>query len=322
MAEVLSFYQALPKAELHVHLEGSLTPELLCELEPSLSPEEIEERYRATGDFAGFLEAFKWALDRLPTHVEYVLVLRRLLQTLEAENVQYAEITISAGVILRRRQDFETIFALLCKEARSWSVQVRWILDAVRQFGPVEAMAVAELAAAHRKDGVVAFGLGGDEQAGPVEWFAEVLQYARGQGLHLTIHAGETSGPRSVWGALELGAERIGHGVSAAQDPALLEELRRRNIPIEVCLTSNVATGAVADLSVHPLPRFLEAGVPVVLNTDDPGLFRTTLAREYELAASRFGLGLEDLRRLADNGFRYAFDFKPRVPVEPAATRS
>jgi len=322
MAEVQDFYQALPKAELHLHLEGSLTPEMLCALEPSLSPEEIEQRYRATGDFASFLEAFKFGLDHLPTYAEYVLVLRRLLDRLEAENVPYAEITLSAGVILRRRQDFERIFSALREEAGGSKVQVRWILDAVRQFGPAEAMAVAELAAAHREDGVVAFGIGGDEQAGPVEWFAEVFQYVRRHGLHLTIHAGETSGPRSVWGALELGAERIGHGVSAAQDSALLAELRRRDVPIEVCLTSNVATGAVADLSAHPLPRFLEAGVPVVLNSDDPGLFRTTLAREYELAARHFGLGPEDLQRLADNSFRYAFDFKPSAPVEPAATRS
>jgi adenosine deaminase/aminodeoxyfutalosine deaminase len=321
MAEVGDFYQALPKAELHLHLEGSLTPATLRELEPSLSAEEIESNYRTSGDFSSFLRAYVWALGFLRTPDDYALVLRRLLERLEAENVQYAEITISAGVILRRGQDFEAIFSALCKECTSSPVQVRWILDAVRQFGAAEAMAVAELAAAYRDRGVVAFGIGGDELAGPVEWFAEVFRYARREGLHLTIHAGETAGPRSIWGALELGAERIGHGVTAAEDPELLTALRERNVPLEVCLTSNVATGAVRDLSSHPLPRFLEAGVPVVLNTDDPGLFGVTLTHEYELAASRFGLRESDLQRLAENGFRYAFDFKP-AQAEPDARRS
>lgn len=321
MADVKAFYQALPKAELHLHLEGSLTPETLREIEPSLTGEEIRERYSPGGDFAGFLAAFIWVLGFLRGPEEYALAARRLLERLAAENVLYAEITLSAGVMLRRKQDFGAIFSALRREAASSAVEVRWILDAVRQFGAAEAMAVAELAAAHRHDGVVAFGIGGDEQAGPVDWFAEVFRYVQREGLHLTVHAGETGGPESVRRAVELGAERIGHGVTAIQDPSLLRLLRERGIALEVCLSSNVATGAVSGLPAHPLPAFLRAGVPVTLNTDDPGLFGTTLSAEYELAARQFGLGEEQMRRVAENGFRYAFDFRPPARAGSGATR-
>lgn len=310
MAEVESFYQDLPKAELHLHLEGSLAPETLMELDPSLSRSEIAARYRPRGDFLGFLDSFTWALRLLRGPAEYALAARRLLARLASENVRYAEITISAGVILRRKQDFEAIFKALCAEAAASPVRVRWIPDAVRQFGPLEAMPVAELAVAHARDGVVAFGLGGDEAAGPVKQFREVFAYVRRHGLHLTVHAGEIVGPESVWGALEAGAERIGHGVRAIEDPALVAWLRDHEIPLEVCLSSNLATGAVSSLSEHPLRRFYEAGVPVVLNTDDPGLFGATLSGEYELAARWFGFTHDELRRLAQNGFRYAFDWR------------
>ncbi len=320
MAEVGAFYQALPKAELHLHLEGSLTLETIREIEPSLAQEEIRRHYRTSGDFASFLASFVWVLGFLRGPREYALAARRLLERLAAENVRYAEITLSAGVMLRRKQDFDAIFGALRREAEVSPVQVRWILDAVRQFGAAEAMAVAELAAAYRDQGVVAFGIGGDEQAGPVDWFAEVFRYAQRASLHLTVHAGEFAGADSVRRAVELGAERIGHGVHAIEDPSVVRLLSERGIPLEICLSSNVATGAAPRLADHPLPEFLRAGVPVTLNTDDPGLFGTTLSAEYELAARQFALVDEQIRQIAANGFRYAFDFKPPVQAGSDAT--
>ncbi|MCS7316297.1 MAG: adenosine deaminase [Bryobacterales bacterium] len=316
-----SVYQKLPKAELHLHLEGSLTPETLLEIEPSLDAEEIRRRYRMRGAFEGFLATFVWTLGFLRGPQEYALAARRLLERLAAENVLYAEITLSAGAILRRKQDFGSIFRAVRREAEASALQVRWILDAVRQFGASEAMAVAELAAAHRREGVVAFGIGGDELAGPVEWFDRVFRYARREGLHLTVHAGETGGPDSVRRAIELGAERIGHGVRAVEDPSLVRLLAERGIPLEICLSSNAATGAVRDLAAHPLREFLRAGVPVTLNTDDPGLFGTTLSAEYELAARVFGLGEAEIGQIAANAFRYAFDFRPPARAGPGARR-
>src|SRR5690606_14267347 len=144
----------------------------------------------------------------------------------EAQNVRYAEITISAGVILWKGREFAPIFDALQAEAVRSPVKVRWVLDAIRQLGAEHAIEVAKLAAERVSEGVAAFGIGGDEGRGPVEWFGGVFQFARDAGLHLTIHAGETAGPESVWGAVRLGAERIGHGIRAAEDPALLDYLR------------------------------------------------------------------------------------------------
>jgi len=186
-------------------------------------------------------------------------------------------------------------------------VEVRWILDAVRQFGAEHAMQVAELAAERVGKGVVAFGIGGSEERGPAEWFTEVYGFAKSAGLRLTAHAGESAGPESVWAALRLGAERIGHGIAAADDPALMRHLRERDIPLEVCITSNVVTGVVKRVEDHPVRRLYDAGVPITLNTDDPAMFGCMLVGEYRLAARQFGFSEGELRGIAENGFRYRF---------------
>jgi aminodeoxyfutalosine deaminase len=295
---------SLPKAELHLHLEGSVEPATLAELAPGIEP----ARYQFT-DFAGFIESFKWVTSHLREPGDYGLITRRLIESLERQNVRYAEITLSAGVALWRKQDFGAIYESVRKAAASSSVTVFWILDAIRHFGPEPAMEVARLAAEHVNDGVVAFGIGGDEARGPAEWFRDVFAFARAHGLRLTAHAGETCGPESVWQAVEIGAERIGHGISSVQDPALLRHLRDQGIPLEVCISSNVATGAVASLAAHPVRRIYDAGVPIVLNSDDPAMFGTTLTREYELARDQFGFSERELRELAENSFRHAFRY-------------
>jgi len=296
----------LPKAELHLHLEGSVTPDLMRELAPALSTEEIQGRF-GFRTFAGFLECYKWVVEHLRCPEDYALVARRLLASLERQNVRYAEITLSAGVVLWKKQEFAPIYDALHREASASSVAVRWNLDAIRHFGAEHARQVAELAAERVSTGVVSFGIGGDEVRGPAEWFTEVFEFAKARGLRVTAHAGETAGPESVWGALRLGAERIGHGIRAVDDPALTRYLCDHNIPLEICISSNVATGAVESLRAHPVRRLYEAGVPIVLNTDDPGLFNTTLEREYDLAVSEFGFSEAELAQIAENGFRYAF---------------
>ncbi len=294
------------KAELHLHLEGSVTPETMHELAPEASAEEIEARYSFT-DFAGFLQCFIFIGKHLTTPEHYALITRRLLERLRSENVTYAEITLAAGVVLWKKLEFAPIYDAVKRAADESGVKVFWNLDAVRHFGADHAMEVARLAAGLVDDGVISFGIGGDEERGPANWFTDVYRFARERGLRLTAHAGETVGAASVWSALELGAERIGHGIRSADDPGLLRHLRDRNIPLEICISSNVATGAVPSLASHPVRRIYDAGVPITLNTDDPGIFRTTLNAEYELAAKEFGFSDAELRGIAQNGFRYAF---------------
>jgi adenosine deaminase/aminodeoxyfutalosine deaminase len=303
------FLADVPKAELHLHLEGSVEPETLYELDPSSSMEEYRALYHYT-DFDAFLRAFASVGKRLRTPQDYALITRRLLGRLEAQNVRYAEIIIAAGVVLWKEQDFAPIFEAIRAAAGDSAVQVRWILDAVRQFGVEPAMQVAALASERLDEGVVALGIGGSEERGPASWFHDVFAFAKRQGLHLHAHAGESMGPGSIWDALALGAERIGHGIAAVGDPALMRHLRERDIPLEICITSNLVTGVVPRMEDHPVRRLFDAGVPIVLNSDDPAMFRCSLAGEYRLAAERFGFTEAELRRIAENGFRYAFGWR------------
>jgi adenosine deaminase/aminodeoxyfutalosine deaminase len=300
------FLSEMPKAELHVHLEGAVEPETLHELDPATPVEEFRALY-SYEDFEDFLKAFGAVGKCLRTPEDYALVTRRLLERLAAENVRYAEIILAAGVVLWKGQEFAPIFDAVRDAAAGSPVEARWILDAVRQFPVEQAHQVAELAAERMDRGVVAFGIGGSEERGPAEWFTEVFAFAKSAGLRLVAHAGESTGPESVWAALKLGAERIGHGIAAVHDPALIEHLREHDIPLEISITSNVATGVVKRIEEHPLRRLYDAGVPIVLNTDDPAMFACTLTGEYHLAARHFGFSEPELRGIAENGFRYAF---------------
>ncbi len=300
------FLVEVPKAELHLHLEGSVEPETLYELDPSTPLEEFRALYYYS-DFDAFLRAFGVVGKRLRSPEAYGLIARRLLERLAAQNVRYAEIIVSAGVVLWKEQDFAAIFECLREAAAASPVEVRWILDAVRQFGVEPAMQVAELAAERVGQGVIGFGIGGSEERGPAKWFGEVFAFAKTSGLHLTAHAGEGTSAQSVWDALELGAERIGHGISAVHDEALMRHLRDRDIPLEVCITSNLVTGVVKRVQDHPVRQLFDAGVPIVLNSDDPAMFRCTLVGEYQLARREFGFTDAELRGLVANSFRYAF---------------
>jgi adenosine deaminase/aminodeoxyfutalosine deaminase len=296
----------VPLAELHLHLEGSVEVETLLELDPSLTRDEIAKATAYT-TFEGFIQSYIWVNRKLNSPEHYALIARRLFEKLASEGVVYAEVTISLGVILWKQQDFAPIYAAVQREAELSKVRVRWILDATRQFGVHAAKPVFDLAADLVNEGVVAIGLGGFEAGGPARWYADLYKEARDRGLHLLCHAGETTDATSVWEAIEIGAERIGHGIRAIEDPALVEHLRDKKIPLEICITSNLRTGAVPTLKDHPVRKLYDAGVPITLNTDDPALFECTLPGEYELARHEFGFTEEEIAGLVKNSFSYAF---------------
>jgi adenosine deaminase/aminodeoxyfutalosine deaminase len=320
-AELDSFIRQLPKVELHLHLEGSVEPQTLLEISRSKGRLEKETRdwisertrqgyrYRT---FQDFLQAFKLVTLLLETPDDYAVATTRLIERLANQNVRYAEIIFAAGVVLWKKQPLEAIFEAVASAARAaqkaFGVRVQWIFDAIRHFGAEHTREVLRWAERCRPLGVVALGIGGDESRGPAELFTEVFREARAMGLHGVAHAGEACGPESVRKAVELlRAERIGHGLTAAQDPAMLALLRDRRIPIEVCPTSNVATGVLARIEDHPLLQFLEAGLVVTLNTDDPAMFNTSLVDEYSLVARTFNLSREQILRLCQNAIRAAF---------------
>jgi aminodeoxyfutalosine deaminase len=322
-SEPSSFILSLPKAELHLHLEGSIQPSTLLELRQrhgmdGASLAEVDQLYNYA-DFKGFLSAFKDVTGHLRAPEDYELITYRLMERLKLQNVLHAEVIVSVGVCLWREQDFVTIFDGMergrARGEKDFGISLLWIFDAVRQFGAEKAQSVLDLAIQFRDRNVVAFGIGGDEIAGPPEWFAGVYARAAEHGLHLTAHAGESAGPESIWGALNLKAERIGHGLTAGQDPELIEELAERQVPIEICVSSNLRTGCCADLAQHPVRRYFDAGLMLTVNSDDPAMFRTSLAGEYALVQETFGFSDEHLRELARNSFEASF-LPPEKKIE------
>jgi aminodeoxyfutalosine deaminase len=309
-----AFIRQLPKAELHLHLEGAVEPSTLLELrkmhgDPT-TLEETQGLFRYT-DFGSFLMAFRDVSAHLRGPEDYELATYRLMQQLKKDNVLHAEVYVAVGVCLYRKQDFAAIFEGLergrKRGERDFGVSLLWIFDATRHFGVEAAQTVFELAVQYQERNVVGIGIGGDEVKAPPELFRGVYEYAEDHGLRLTAHAGETAPAESIWGALNLHAERIGHGLTAAQDEDLMEELAYRQVPVEICITSNLRTGVCKAVGEHPVKNYFDRGLMVTLNTDDPALFGTTLSREYQLAQETFGFTDEHLRELARNSFEASF---------------
>lgn len=315
--DLSAFIAALPKVELHLHLVGSASPATILELarrHPDggvpTDPDRLVDFY-VFRDFPHFIDVYKQVALLIRTPDDVVALIAGLARDAAASNVRYAEVTVTVATHLSVGMTEEEVSDALTTgravAAREFGVELNWIFDiATRQRYMAEQ--TMEFAIDYRPDGTVALGLAGPEVDAPRTMFREYFTRARDAGLHRVIHAGETTGPDEVWAAIrELGAERIGHGVSAADDPALLDYLRDNDIPLEVCPTSNLCTRAVTDLAAHPLPVLLRHGVPVTLSTDDPGMFGTSLNHEYALAADAFDLGTAELAELARTGIRAAY---------------
>ena len=314
----IEFIRRLPKAELHLHLEGTVSAETLVELShrhdgTPLTLDEAEALYHYT-DFTGFLMAFKAVTERLQTAEDYELIAWRMLERLARQGVVHAEVYVSVGVVYYwRRVEFEPLFEGMerarVRAEREFGITAYWIFDAVRHFGPEEAAKVFHKAAEMRRmhPSIIGIGIGGDERRTGSEPFRELYAEARQAGLRLTAHAGETVGPEGIWGALNIGAERIGHALSAIDDHELMDVLARRQVPLEICISSNVRTGCCPRIEDHPVRRYFDSRLLVTLNSDDPVMFGSDLENEYLLAQEQFDFTEEHLRELAANSIEASF---------------
>ena len=311
-----TFIAGLPKAELHVHHVGSASPRVvaaLAERHPGTvpaDPEALRDFYRFR-DFAHFIEVYLAVVDLVRDAEDVRVLTYEVAADLAAQQVRYAELTLTPYTSVRAGVPVEA-FVEAVEDARvaaerDHGIVLRWVYDVPGEFGVAAAAAtVAYLPVS--PPSLVGFGLGGPEVGVPRAPFRPFFDQARAAGLHSVPHAGETTGPQTVWDALrELGAERIGHGTSLVQDPDLLAHVVEHRVPIEVCPTSNVATGAVARLEDHPVRELYAAGAVVTINSDDPPMFGTTLNREYEIAADLLGLDEAGVAELARTAVRSSF---------------
>ena len=331
--------QFVPKAELHLHLRGAMPLPVLTELlnrhdlqsalagvpeskraifasyeniRPFLVPRRrwsVKDakclfRYR---DFLNFLYTFSFTGLLFHTADDLRLLIGGVLDELARQRIVYAEICISAIEYVARGILLREVVACLEEATEHPGTRVQWIVDLVRDFGPESALTHLRELVSLRSSAVIGITLGGSEDCFAASEFREVYALARERGLRLSVHAGEALGPESVWEALEaLRPERIGHGVRAIEDPALVAHLAAEQVPLEVCPTSNVFTGAYPSLDAHPVRALFEAGVPITINSDDPAFFDTTLGDEYACLPA-LGFTDRDVLELLRNGFRYAF---------------
>lgn len=325
------FIEGLPKAELHVHHVGSASPRIVAELAarhpdgPVPSDPDALRRFYEFRDFAHFIDVYLAVVDLVRTADDVRMLTYEVAREMaEAQHLRYAELTctpytsVARGIAIEAYT--EAIEDARVAAERDFGLVLRWVYDIPGESGIPAADATLSYALDHRTEALVGFGLGGPEIGVPRPQFQPHFDTARAAGLHSVPHAGETTGPETVWDAVRLlGAERIGHGTSAAQDPALLAHLAEQGIALEVCPTSNLATRAVARLEDHPLPAFVEAGVTVVIGSDDPPMFATSLNREYEVAAGLLDLDQAGVAELARAAVRASFapaDVRDRVLAE------
>jgi aminodeoxyfutalosine deaminase len=312
-----AFIAGLPKAELHVHHVGSASPRIVSELaarHPGTVPSDLEElkAFFDFQDFAHFIQVYLAVVGLIREPEDIRLLTYEVAREMAGQNIRYAELTctpytsVMAGVPIEAY--VEAIESARIDADRDLNVTLRWIFDIPGEFGVPAADATLEAAVKHGPSSLIGFGLGGPEIGVARPQFKPHFDAARAHGLHSVPHAGETTGPETVWDSIrDLGADRIGHGTSSTQDPALVEYLVEHQIALEVCPTSNIATRAVPSLAEHPLRRMYDAGALVTINSDDPPMFGTTLNREYEIATELLGLDESGIAALAKNAVRASF---------------
>ncbi|MFE7314858.1 adenosine deaminase [Streptomyces sp. NPDC057555] len=318
MSDLDAFIAGLPKAELHVHHVGSASPRIVAELAARYpdsavprDPEALAD-YFTFRDFAHFIDVYLSVVDLIRDAEDIRLLTYEIARDMARQQIRYAELTLTPFSSTRRGIP-DVAYVEAIEDARKAAeselgVVLRWCFDIPGEAGLESAEETTRIACALQPEGLVSFGLGGPEIGVPRPQFKPYFDRALAIGLHSVPHAGETTGPGTVWDALTaLRAERIGHGTSAVQDPALLAHLAEHRIPLEVCPTSNIATRAVPTLAEHPLKQMVDAGVLVTINSDDPPMFGTDLNTEYAIAARLLELDTTGLAALAKNAVTASF---------------
>ncbi|HEX3127010.1 MAG TPA: adenosine deaminase [Thermoanaerobaculia bacterium] len=313
-----AFLRRMPKVELHVHLEGSMRPHVLLELArrngvdlPANDEEGLRRWFRFT-DFGHFVQVYLTCSRALRNPEDFQLLVLDFLEMQAGQSILYTEahFTISTHLANGGNGDeiLDALEQAMAEGERRYGARLRLITDIVRNVGVPGADRTLEWALAAKDRGVVALGLSGFEARCRNEPFQEHFETAAREGLHRVAHAGEHAGPGSIRSVLEIcGAERIGHGVRAVEDPALVEELRARQIPLEVCPSSNICLGVFPDMASHSFDRLYRSGVPVSVNSDDPAFFDTDLSREYLHLHETFGYTPAELAGLSLAGLRQSF---------------
>jgi adenosine deaminase/aminodeoxyfutalosine deaminase len=317
--ELDTFIAGLPKAELHVHHVGSASPQTVAQLAarhagstPVPADADLLADYFTFTDFAHFIEVYLSVVDLIRDAEDIWTLTYEIARDMAAQQIRYAELTLTPYSSIARGIAAEA-YCEAVEDARrraraDHGVELAWCFDIPGEAGVPSADLTLDVALRLRPEGLVSFGLGGPERGVPRAQFAPHFAAARAAGLRSVPHAGESTGPESIWSALtDLGAERIGHGIAAAQDPRLLAHLAQAQIPLEVCPTSNVCTRSVPSLAEHPLPELVAAGVLVTVNSDDPPMFSTTLNREYAVAAELLALDVAGVAELARSAVRASF---------------
>jgi aminodeoxyfutalosine deaminase len=320
--DVPTWLKGLPKVELHLHLEGTILPATLLELSARHDAEpltaEAARKLYIYENFLGFMASFKEVSARLKGPDDYELITYNMVRELAAQGVVHAEVYISFGIIYYwKNADVEPYVEAIergrIRAEEEFGTTIYWLIDAVRHFGAEEASKVFRKAAELREQypSIVGIGIGGDEARGSADLFRESYAEAKAAGLRLTAHAGETGGSEtgsaSIWSAINIGAERIGHALAAQYDPELLEVLATKQIPLELNITSNIRTGCCPDFDQHPIRDYFDSGLMVTINSDDPPMFGSNLLEEYIVAHDKFGFTLEQLRELAANAVEASF---------------
>lgn len=315
--EFYRFLRQIPKAEIHLHAEGTISRETVQALldrkpENKKSPVDIDKLF-SYNNLKDFLTAFLYVQSLLEKPEDLILVFEDVASYLKKNHIVYGEVFLAPSMFLKKGFVFSEMIDLIQKtitaiEARD-GVKIKLIIDLSRTFGIENARANLDATLLHRSPMIVGVGLGGDEEKGPAAEFGEVFQLAKKKGLHVVAHAGEVVGPFSIWDALKaLSVERIGHGLSAIQDPELVKYLADNKVPVEICVTSNVITQKyVSRVQDHPVRPLYDQGVLVVVNTDDPTFFNSTIIDEFWLLHSRLKFTMAEIKQLILNGFEASF---------------